>query len=268
MHREIKTIVFDLDGTIYQNNRFHSDYIRFLLEGTGREDWEEALVHYIEGVYEGRYLAMNRFYENRRIQAASPAEFMKELAGRLAPDVGFAYALEHAEEYVYLGDAWALVSLIGKTLGLLEGGRENRIYQLTREKMSRDGMSGCKRLREAILALGRRYHTVMLTNSYEGTALDFLEQLGFGGIFTDAVFSADKPYGMAENLARRFPELYEEPGSFLTIGDHAFNDLMPLQRLGCKALWINPFKGIHEPEYDIMARTPEALACCLERLCE
>ena len=194
MHREIKTIVFDLDGTIYQNNRFHSDYIRFLLEGTGREDWEEALVHYIEGVYEGRYLAMNRFYENRRIQAASPAE----------------------------------------TLGLLEGGRENRIYQLTREKMSRDGMSGCKRLREAILALGRRYHTVMLTNSYEETALDFLEQLGFGGIFTDAVFSADKPYGMAENLARRFPELYEEPGSFLTIGDHAFNDLMPLQ-LRCSA---------------------------------
>ena len=35
----IKTVVFDLDGTIYQNNRFHPDYIHFLLEGTPYESW-------------------------------------------------------------------------------------------------------------------------------------------------------------------------------------------------------------------------------------
>ena len=28
----IKTVVFDLDGTIYQNNLFHPFYIHFLVE--------------------------------------------------------------------------------------------------------------------------------------------------------------------------------------------------------------------------------------------
>ena len=266
MHKGIKTVVFDLDGTIYQNNSFHGDYIRFLLEGTGREDWETALTAYVDDVYRGRHLVMNSFYVSRPLEASSPDEFFRRLAKSRAEGVSFDYALEHGDEYVYLGDAWALVSLIGKTLGLLEGGRENQVYRLTRDKMSRDGMSGSVRLKEAILALGQRCHTVLLTNSYEETALDFLRQLGFDGVFTDAVYSADKPYGMARNLARRRPELYDEPESFLTVGDHAFNDLMPLQRLGCRALWINPFEGVHEPAYDETAHTPDELACCLESI--
>lgn len=267
MHGQIKTIVFDLDGTIYQNNHFHGDYIHFLLEGTGLEDWERPLVHYIDDIYRGEHLEMNSFYACGMMKADSPDAFLAELKQKKAPEISFEYAVAHEDEYIYLGDAWAVVSLIGKTLGLLEGSRENEVYRRTREKMSRDGMHGCMRLREAIVTLGKHFRTVLLTNSYEETALDFLGQLGFGGIFTDAVFSADKPRSMAKNLAKRCPELYREPESFLTIGDHAFNDLMPLRRLGCKTLWINPFEGIHEPAYDMTVHTLEELACCLEEMC-
>ena len=44
MRQEIDTIIFDLDGTIYQNTEFHRDYLRFLVDGTGLEAWADSLI--------------------------------------------------------------------------------------------------------------------------------------------------------------------------------------------------------------------------------
>lgn len=266
MQNDIKTVIFDLDGTIYQNNSFHRDYVHFLLDGTDKIAWEKDISACIDRIYKGELITMNAYYSAAFIDAQSPVDLFEQLAARRLDDMSFEEALCD-DGIIYLGDAWALVSLIGNALGLLEGERCNEIYKLTRDKMSRDGMKGSRRLRDAIIELGRHYNTVLLSNSYESTALDFLHQLQFDGVFNDAVYSANKPRGMAENLARRCPELYTEPQSFLTIGDHAFNDLMPLQRLGCKALWINPFEGVNEPAYDITVHTLDELACCLESMC-
>lgn len=266
MHSAIKTIVFDLDGTIYQNNLFHRDYVHFLLDGTDKTSWEEELSAGIDRIYKGELITMNAYYDGRPIAAQSPAVFFEALAQRRLEECSFEQALGD-ENIIYTGDAWAVVALIGSALGLLGGGRGDKVYKLTREKMSRDGMRGDARLHGALVELGRHYNTVLLTNSFEATARDFLSQLGFDDVFTGVVYSANKPWGLADSLARRCPELYTQPESFLTVGDHAFNDLMPLQRLGCKALWINPFEGINEPEYDLMVHTTDELACCLENMC-
>ena len=103
--------------------------------------------------------------------------------------------------------------------------------------------------------------------SYAQTAEDFLHQLGFDGVFRQAVYSANKPWGLIENLSKQCPEVLEEPETVLSIGDHAFNDLMPMQRIGCKALWINPFENVNEAKCDIMVHTLDQLACCLEDMC-
>lgn len=262
----IKTIVFDLDGTIYQNNSFHPAYIRFLLEGSGREDWADALVAFIDGVYRGEHLVMNACYDLKPIEADRVADYLEAL-GRLKPaDLDFDEAFAR-RDCIYLGDAWAVVNFIGSTLGLLDGDRGDIVYKKTREQMSADGMRGNMRLRRAIVELGKRYKTVLLTNSYRETAEDFLRQLGFDGVFRQTVYSANKPWELIENLAAQCPEVAREPQSVLSIGDHAFNDLMPMQRLGCKALWINPFRNIHEPAYDLSVSTLDQLACCLEDMC-
>lgn len=262
----IKTIVFDLDGTIYQNNDFHRDYIHFLLEGSNLTGWEDSLVRFIDGVYTGKHLTMNAYYSTARISAGTAEEYFAALERAYVPGIDFDCARSRGD-LVFLGDAWAVVSLIGKTLGLLENGRDNQVYRKTRQKMSQDGMQGNQRLRRAILALGSRYETVLLTNSYEETALDFLAQLGFSGIFRRAVYSAGKPFDLVKNLSTHFPELRSRPETFLTVGDHAFNDLMPLQQLGCKALWINPFENVHEARADITVHTLDELAECLECMC-
>ncbi|MBQ3615242.1 MAG: HAD family hydrolase, partial [Anaerotignum sp.] len=264
--KHIKTVVFDLDGTIYQNNHFHPDYIHFLVEQTSYEDWEQALVSLVDDVFAGYRLVMNDYYCSAPIIADSFEAYAEKLEKARLPELTFETSVVRSDS-IFLGDAWAVVSLIGSTLGLIQNGRGDKIYKKTREKMSEDGMVGNMRLKAAIEKLGKHYETVLLTNSYEQTALDFLAQLNFSGVFTKIVYSAQKPYGLVENLTRFCPELADHPETFLTIGDHAFNDLMPLQQLGAKALWINPFENIHEAKADLIVHTLDELAQCLERMC-
>ena len=262
----IKTVVFDLDGTIYQNNLFHPDYIHFLVEQTPYESWETDLISLVDDIFVGKRLVMNDYYCCAPVCADSFTAYVELLENARIPGLTFDASVARSDT-MFLGDAWAVVSLIGSTLGLIQNGRGDLIYKKTRCKMSEDGMEGNMRLKAAILELGRHYETVLLTNSYEQTALDFLEQLNFSGVFTKIVYSAHKPFGLVENLTRFCPQLAEHPETFLTIGDHAFNDLMPLQQLGAKALWINPFNGVHEAKADVIVHTLDELAERLEYMC-
>lgn len=262
----IKTVVFDLDGTVYQNNHFHPDYIHYLLEGSGKCHWEAPLVKLIDDIFAGKRLKMNAYYASAEIQAAQFEDYSAALEKALLPGLTFDESILR-KDVIFLGDAWAVVSLIGSTLGLLKNDRGDEVYRKTRRKMSADGMQGNQRLKAAILELGNHYETVLLTNSYEQTAEDFLAQLDFSGIFTKIVYSAHKPFGLVEKLSRCCPQLFEKPETFLSVGDHAFNDLMPLQKLGCKTLWINPFEHVHEAQADITVHTLDELAACLERMC-
>lgn len=45
------------------------------------------------------------------------------------------------------------------------------------------------------------------------------------------------------------PRCWCGPEALISIGDHAFNDLMPISAIGGQTLWIDPYPGIHEPEY-------------------
>ncbi|HPK15391.1 MAG: haloacid dehalogenase-like hydrolase [Firmicutes bacterium ADurb.Bin248] len=266
MANGITTIVFDLDGTIYQNFSFHKDYFRFLLEDTGKEAWYGSLVGFSQDVFAGRRLVMNAFYRNDAVRADTPEEYFRLLGGALAPEA-HTQGFPPREKYTYLGDAWALVTFVGLTLGLLEGERRNLIYKKTRDKMESDGMRGDARLRDAIIRAGKRYETVLLSNSYEATARAFLSQLGFEGVFDRQSFSADKPYGLVEALGKLSPRALAHPETVLAVGDHAFNDLAPLRALGCRTLWVNPYEGINEPPHDESVKTLNELAAYLNALC-
>ena len=75
MRNDIETVVFDLDGTIYQNTVFHHDYLHFLVEGTCYECWQQKLVEFTEQVYAGKRLHMNSFYTLKRLNCQTPKRF-------------------------------------------------------------------------------------------------------------------------------------------------------------------------------------------------
>ena len=230
-----RIVIFDLDGTIYQNSVFHRGYLRTLVAGTWAEPLEADLVRLAEAIFAGRELDMNRFYRRGRAEAATVPELVQALRKRVLPNMTYAEALK-ADDVVYLGDAWAVLAYLGDALGCLDGDRANEVYRLTRLQMEQTGMHGDRGLYEAIMRLEQRCRVVLLSNSYEETVREFLRQLGFAGAFREICSSANKPYGMIASLQALDPALLVRPEALISIGDHAFNDLMPISAIGGRKL--------------------------------
>ena len=85
MHRAVNTVIFDLDGTVYQDTTFHRDYIRFLVADTPFAQWQDDLIQLVDGVFAGEHLTMNRFYEVKQVQARSAWELFCTLQQNLCP---------------------------------------------------------------------------------------------------------------------------------------------------------------------------------------
>lgn len=201
-----------------------------LLPGTWAEPLERTLSAG-RGHLRRAGLDMNRFYRRGHAEAATVPELVQALRKRVLPNMTYAEALQ-ADDVVYLGDAWAVLAYLGDALGCLDGDRANEVYRLTRLQMERAGMHGDRGLYEAIMRLEQRCRVVLLSNSYEETVREFLRQLGFAGAFREICSSANKPYGMIASLQALDPALLARPEALISIGDHAFNDLMPISAIG------------------------------------
>ncbi len=159
-----------------------------------------------------------------------------------------------------------MVILIGKALGLLEGGRNEAVFRRTRRKMEQDGIQGCPELALAIRALARWHSVVLLSNSYQDTVKEFLKQLGMEHTFPLLCCSANKPADMICNLHRALPGAAARPQAVVSIGDNAFNDLMPVAELGGRTVWMNPYPNIRRPHCDVELRTLQELCAYLAGL--
>ena len=82
-----RIVIFDLDGTIYQNSVFHRGYLRTLVAGTWAEPLEADLVRLAEAIFAGRELDMNRFYRRGRAEAATVPELVQALRKRVLPNM-------------------------------------------------------------------------------------------------------------------------------------------------------------------------------------
>lgn len=265
MNNNVRTVVFDLDGTVYQNTTFHRDYLHFLVENTPLTDWEAALIEFADGVFSGERLVMNRFYKTGRVNPTTPEEFFSLLESYLCPPLAYEEALNH-RDLIYLGDAWAVVTLIGDTLGLLDGKRRDLIYRRARRRMEEQGMSGSAALKTAIRDLSERCKVILMSNSYAETAHEFLRQLGYDDLFPLTCSSANKPFDMITRLEEVDPLIFSEPETVISIGDHAYNDLMPIKQKGGRTVWLNPFRNIARPTCDVEVETLDDLAGYLETL--
>ena len=265
MEERIKAIVFDLDGTLYQDFSFYKPYIRFMVEGTGKETWEQKLVEYTEEVLCGKRLKMNAFYRCAAIRTDNPEQYF-DLAERAnLPDVQAEESTDSGDA-IYLGDAWAVLTFIGYSLGLFGAERCQQTYLRTRRVMEESGLQGSKRLRDAIQKANAFCETILLSNSNVETAQELLKQLGYAGLLAMERFSVEKPRGLIDAVESCLPGMLEHPQAILAVGDHAYNDLDPLSRLGCRTLWLNPYSGIQEPVYDVCLKTTEQLADYLDDL--
>lgn len=267
MKQTLKTIIFDLDGTIYQNTTFHRDYIHYLVQDSKWTPWEAPLISFADQVLAGDRLFMNRFYHIEQANPSTPEEFFSLLEQRLHPCLAYAEALKR-HDLLYLGDAWALVTFIGESLGLLAGERRDSVYRMTRKRMEERGMGGSEALKTAIQELVHYYDVILMSNSYEETALELLKQLGYDQVFPTIISSANKPFDFIKKLDEFNPSILEHPEGVLSIGDHAYNDLMPIRERGGLTVWLNPFKNVFRPACNRELSTLDDLTVYLHTLIE
>lgn len=238
-------IIFDLDGTLYEDpaiyDRYAEELARFIDETRSREyleAWEAAKRG--EGVVRiglGYDTERDRLfrYDRGRITAYldwAGHEDALPVEGATAPDDRALFGTSHLN----LGDWWGIPQALAGHYGV---GREQRdtAFHATRDFMATDAWAihpepGLPAVLDHLRSAGIRL--IAMTNSPRPTSLDVLRQLGPLDRFDEVVASAEKPYGLA-----RFLETVADPTDVLSIGDNYVNDIEPVLEVGGAALYID-----------------------------
>ncbi|MCL2008092.1 MAG: hypothetical protein FWG77_08410 [Treponema sp.] len=261
----ISTLVFDLDGTLYQHMSYHRDYMAALLEGSTCVQYTEKIVNLLDAVLCGDVLKMNAYYRVSEQDFTDIDSFINHLkAGYLGSDDGLFEEAKIDKSIRYLGDPWFLCSYFASALGI-KYEYNNDSFLKTREKMLKEGLSGSQRLLDLVKSLREGYEVFLLSNSEEMTAASFIRALGYEGVFTGVSYGSRKPFGFMESLERICPGVSQRPQTILSIGDHAYNDLEPVRRAGGKTLWVDPYNSKHPYPHGEMVSGSEDLAEYLEQ---
>lgn len=261
----IKTILFDLDGTVYQNNYFHRNYISLLVKDSPYASWEQPLIALADDILSGKIIPMNQFYRAGARPVSSVDDVAASLQAGALKDLSFQEAYKGPlPDIYYLGDAWAVLSLLAQTLRLSRETQDRTFLEVRRQML--DGIVPNTGLIEALNALKDRYVTVLLSNSPQDTAGAFIRRLGLRDAFTRIGYGGGKPYGLLRCLEQFAPDALANPRTLLSIGDHVFNEIENVRLLGGRTLWICFYRHINYADCDLRLYTVEELRDFLRAL--
>lgn len=238
----VSTVLFDMDGTLYQDFAFHRDYLRYLLQDTEYAACAEDFIRAADEILTKGAAPMNRFYRMRPASEVRTGEALLEwINGCLVEEMPFARCYQEGLNGLhYLGDPWEVATFIAAVLGTLSQNGEKAFLRV-REEMQSKTLVPNKPLLELLEQLKGRYTTVLLSNSPQESAAGFIDKLGFTGAFSYVLYDAHKPYRLFENL-RRHPALADiRTEELLSVGDHAFNEIVNVHLAGGKTVWMNPY---------------------------
>jgi FMN phosphatase YigB (HAD superfamily) len=254
----VRVIVYDLDGTIYDDTRHFEIYARLIQSHLPEEAREDFWSDYTATV-EGRHPALHvgTFYDVDRdlvletrggkVQRAlhwdgseAPPLVVREIyAGVVEPD--------HVS-IMNVGDLWWVPSAVSAHHGG-QGEKHQQAFLQVREIMSdpQFEVRSIPDLKELLEGLKGKAVQVLATNSPQPDSEAILQKVGLLGTFDRMYFRSNKPMG----LKRIFEELAQEQGvplsAVLSIGDNLVNEIAPAQAMGCQTVFIDPH-GLGEPD--------------------
>jgi FMN phosphatase YigB (HAD superfamily) len=272
--QDIKVVIFDLDGTLYQDESFLERYLYFLMEGS---EWEGELTrihrestailsnehplriglfynplheHILQ--HDGEYATGALSWDGQEIDAQTFASLYGQKHGFI-------------KEYMYVGDAWSVVSVIAHHFRIPEPKRKEAFLRVRKEMLeSTKAIIAQEAVRKAISEL--RCHKVLMTNSPPETGRDFVKYLGVDELFDDIRYGGNKPWGLPDYVNELAKQEEIAPAQMLSIGDHAWNDLYPVRRLGGRTVWISPYESQDPSLWDIHLKSLDQLAELLATL--
>lgn len=290
MKLAVQTIVFDLDGTLYEDERVYDRYaleLGSLLPAGQRAlflaDWASAkagrAVARVGLGYDTTQDRLFRFTANRimafidwngreePVSASEPDVTGKEAGEGQQPQAPATEVPIFGPDRFNIGDRWGLPDALAAHYGLP---REQRgaAFRATRAYMGSDAfqLQAEPRLRDLLLALNAAgKYLVAMTNSPADTTEDVLGQLGLRDCFALVVPASQKPLGLKSFLDR-----VRDSSSVLCVGDNFVNDVEPALQAGSHALYIDRFDtcfGLAAPRCYAVPSIQASIDWLSERCC-
>ncbi|WP_162595867.1 HAD family hydrolase [Bacillus sp. CGMCC 1.16541] len=258
---DIQVIVFDLDGTLYEDTH-HFDYYAAQLEEKVpsryrfmyRKDYEDVLSSKhtlrIGCVYDVKN-DLILFIQNKKVDRVyrwNGSRLSQQSLQKLYPTS----IIINLDDMLSIGDLWWVPSSIARHYGVsndesYEAFLNTRDYMMS-EQFQLNRIQGLKELLETISS---KCKLVLLTNSPERDSEVILSKLGLAHVFHKKIFMGKKPMMTGERFKEICREFNVSYPNLLSIGDNLVNEIAPAKELGCSTIYIDPFHIGNETSADV-----------------
>lgn len=262
-HRAVRVIVYDLDGTVYDDTRHFELYARET-QSHLPEAVQEAFWADYQAVVGGEHpaLRIGTFYDvthdfilemrGGRVDRAlhwdgaevPPLVRQHLYPGPVEPD--------HAT-ILNVGDLWWVPSAIARHYGG-EVEKQQQAFLKIREIMSEPSFAvrAIPGMADLIRSLRGRVVQVLVTNSPQPDSEAVLQKVGLLGLFDRMYFRSNKPAGLKAILDEIARDYQVTMGQVLSVGDNLVNEIAPSRALGCQTVFIDPHATARPEDADLV----------------
>lgn len=256
---EANLLIFDMDGTVYEDTA-HFDYYAAQLQLQLPAEKQEAFAAEYEKIKEGNHAVnVGMAYDVKR-DAVITVDPMTLKAKSVNDWHGTKWSRKDIEEIypgtlhfdfetlIAIGDGWWLPQVAARHFGATTE-QTFESYNHTKAFMVTDEFQLTKTpgLKDALIRLGDQKHVVLVTNSDQDDVNRLLKELDLEGIFEEIVPSAQKPLKSKEHLQALLEKYETEPDKTVSFGDNFINEIAPSLKLDIKTVYIqaNPIENIN-----------------------
>ncbi|WP_018922361.1 HAD family hydrolase [Salsuginibacillus kocurii] len=243
---KIKLVIFDLDGTLYEDTA-HFEYYANQLSDKLPEEKRESFWKDYRNMLKGNHpVIVGRVYDavRDRILVVSPetnqvtrifnwdGQELDEFEKYPAP------ITMDFDNFIAIGDGWWPPVAAAKHYGV---GSTYDAYSRTKDFMQTEEFQFADNpgLREALTHLGKKKDLVLITNSQADDVERLLVTLNLSGVFPQIVASAKKPQQTLHHFETLLDQYGINPEEAVSIGDNYLNEIAPAERLGMQAVLID-----------------------------
>lgn len=272
----VDVLVFDLDGTLYDDDRQF-----FYL----KEELKKQITHDNHEKFDDDYDAIiNRTHS---LQVGTVYDVMRQWIihhshhkvtnvfdwnGIPIPPHKWPKEYEQSfsvktETLFSIGDIWELLG-VAAFYYKIDTKQFLQSFFATRRYMMSDHfkLTPIQQIDSTFAKLYRTKKVVLMTNSSEEDGRAILKKIGIHDYFHHYIFSAKKPIHTQNHLTA-IQKMYDIPyNRILSIGDNFVNEIIPAKQLNCKTICIDPFH-IGNPSFiDLRLQTPKELIPVLHQM--
>lgn len=265
--KDIKMIVFDLDGTLYQDDSFIKPYLTYLFPGESNAAAASMWHSEAERILKGQHaIKVGHFFSQScksgiRHQKGEIVGFY-DWNGRNVQSVTDSLQLSN-DDMQYIGDPWGVVGTIAAYADVPSELRSQAFMNVRRDMInSLNAVTGHDGVNAAIRKLPTN-HKLLMTNSPQEAALELVAKLGLEGAFDKVVYGGKKPLGLVHYLQNYMKESGISSKQILSIGDNAWNELYPVKRIGGRTVMVSPYDTYDEEVWDLRLHTLDELEAFL-----